>query len=168
MAILESGKMKRLKGLTRSWDFEELKSHGSSRRASGRFVKRRHTRVERAAWKREIALVVGDDGAIDEQIERDRVARMERDNYEGREYYFWPFPTYDLWLTEYGLTNNAQHRREWLSEMIHDAIHNKFEIGFGEIKTLNDVVNFLQEVDPTNILCHKSILRPIVESVRPF
>ena len=167
MAILESEKMKRLKGLTRSYhDFEYLEHLG--KRSSGRFAKRRHTRRERAAWKREIASVVEDDGTIDAQIERDRVNSIERDNYELCEYYFWPFPTYDEWLTKYGLMNNAQHRREWLSEMIHDAIDNKYEIKFGEIKTLNDVVDFLQDVDPTNMLCHKSILRPIVEKMRPF
>jgi len=167
MAILESEKMKRLKGLTRSYyDFEYLEHLG--KRSSGRFAKRRHTRRERSAWKREIASVVGDDGAIDEEIERENVERMEREYYEGSEYYFWPFPSYDLWLAEYGLMNTALHYREWLSKMIYDAIDNKFEIEFGEIKTLSDVVNFLQDVDPTNILCHRSILRPIAESMRPF
>lgn len=167
MTILESEKMKRLKGLTRSYyDFEYLEHLG--KRSSGRFAKRRHTRRERAAWKREIASVVGDDGAIDEQIERDRADSIERDHYDWYDYYFWPFPMYDEWLTKYGLTESPQHLREWLSEMIHYSIDNKYEVYFGEIKTLSDVFNFLQDVDPTNILCHKSILRPIVEKMRPF
>lgn len=169
MAILESENMKASKGLTRSsWDFEELKSHGASKRASGRFAKHRHARRERAAWKREIAAVVGDDGAIDEQIERERVNNMDMEREFAWEFYFTPFPSYEQWLEIYGLRNNAQHRHEWKLEMVHHAIDNQYEIHFGKIKTLDDVINFLQEVDPMNILCHKSILRPIAESIRPF
>lgn len=169
MAILESEKMKRLKGLTRSGlDFEELKSHGASKRASGRFAKHRHARRERAAWKREIASVVGDDGVVDEQIERDRANNMDMEREFAYEFYFTPFPSYEQWLEIYGFRGCGDLVYQWRLEMVDYAIDNRYEIDFGHIRTLDDAANFLKEVDPMDILCHKSILRPIVEKMRPF
>lgn len=169
MAILESEKMKRLKGLTRSYyDFEYLEHLG--KRSSGRFAKRRHTRRERAAWKREIASVVGDDGAIDEEIERERANSQESlEYYQWFEFCFVPFPSFIDWCETYGLdSSNCQNFHEWKLERVHYAIDNRYEIEFGHIRTLTDAANFLLEVDPMNFLCHKSILRPIAERIRPF